>query len=96
MNNHDRRRTTKFVCAPRARRYFKWKWADIVTVDFRVSSRDQGPRCPQGLAIELDGGEGGKIDVAQSVCLRDTERQKLVDQARDRAPRAVTRRRVVS
>ena len=46
--------------------YFKWKWADIVTVDFRIVPKEQGPRCPQGLAIEASGRAGRRAPSARA------------------------------
>ena len=62
-------------------KYFKWKWADLVTVDFKVSRRDDAK---QGLKLEVGVQGGGALDVASQVTLCERAKQTVVQKLSER------------
>ena len=74
------------VCASGSRGAFFFTSSPRARLLFTLSSLAFCVCCATAIAArELDGGEGGRIDVAASVCLRAADRQRLLDEIRARA-----------
>ena len=63
-------------------KYFKWKWADLVTIDFLVSRG--GENAKQGLALEVGVKGGGVLDVATQVTLSEQCKECVMQLLRER------------
>jgi mRNA guanylyltransferase len=64
-------------------RYLKWKWGDLVTVDFKVQINNEGMKFFAG------GDSGDDIDFTRSVSMEEDEREKLTQALRQNARGAV-------
>jgi hypothetical protein len=68
--------------------YLKWKWGDLVTVDFKVAVTSEG------MSFFAGGNQGDDVDFTKSVAMDDSEREKLTKALRSNSRGAVAPRGV--